>query len=76
LENSGEVEQKDQLYRNLRQLIATYWVLPVVGAFLFVILSGEPSFLKVIFLVSFFYFMITYQVHKNVALCSYKPWSS
>ena len=34
----------------------------VVGAFLLVMLTGDPSLLKSIYLVCFFLFMVTYQV--------------
>lgn len=44
------------------RLLRTYWVLAVVGAFLLVTLTGEPSALKTVYLICFFIFMITYQV--------------
>lgn len=62
MESPDQVAHRAQAYEGLRQLIATYWVLLVVGAFLLVIMSGDPSFLKTIYLVFFFIFMITYQV--------------
>jgi hypothetical protein len=49
-------------------MLRTYWVLAVVGAFLLVTLTGEPSALKTVYLVGFFIFMITYQVRGVVRL--------
>ena len=49
-------------YTSLKRLLSTYWVLAVVGAFLLVILTGQPSLLKTVYLVFFFIFLITYQV--------------
>lgn len=43
-------------------LLSKYWVLVVVAAFLFVFLSGEPNLFKMIYLIFFFVFLITYQV--------------
>ena len=48
---------------SLKLLLSTYWVLVVVGAFLLVILTGQPSLLKTVYLIFLFVFLITYQVH-------------
>ena len=61
LETPEHLRQRAQLYEGLRQVIATYWVLLVVGAFLLVFLSGDPSFFKAIYVFFFFIFMISYQ---------------
>ena len=50
------------LYRDLLLVMRTYWVLAVVGAFLLVILVGEPSVLKSVYLLFLFIFFIFYQV--------------
>ena len=53
---------RSHFYTSLKLLFSTYWVLVVVGAFLLVILTGQPSLLKTIYLIFFFVFLITYQV--------------
>ena len=53
---------RSKIYSSIVRLLRTYWVLAVVGAFLLVTLTGEPSALKIIYLIFFFIFMITYQV--------------
>ena len=53
---------RSKIYLSVQRLLRTYWVLAVVGAFLLVTLTGEPSALKTVYLVCFFIFMITYQV--------------
>ena len=58
-------------YAGLVQLMGTYWVLAVVGAFLLVILTGDPGFLKTVYLVWFFYLIMTYQVHTYMYVCVY-----
>ena len=55
-------EQVSRTYEGLVQLVGTYWVLFVVAAFLMVMLMGDPGLLKTVYVVFFFYFMITYQV--------------
>ena len=63
LSGSTEVKKaRSRFYSSIYCLLCTYWVVVVVGAFLLVILTGEPSALKCVYLVSFFLFMITYQV--------------
>ena len=54
---------RSHFYVSLKLLLSTYWVLVVVGAFLLVILTGQPSLLKTVYLIFFFVFLITYQVH-------------
>lgn len=56
------ISERAKLYEGLRQLIATYWVLVVMGSFLLVILLGDPSLFKVVYLIFFFLFLIIYQV--------------
>lgn len=51
-----------RLYVFLEEILSTYWVLAVVGAFLLVTLPGDPSLLKTVYLIFFFVFLITYQV--------------
>ena len=53
---------RSHFYKSLKLLLSTYWVLVVVGAFLLVILIGQPSLLKTVYLIFFFVFLITYQV--------------
>lgn len=55
-------EARAKIYSSILNVIRTYWVIAVVGAFLLVILTGEPSALKTVYLVCFFIFLITYQV--------------
>lgn len=59
---------RSKIYLSIQRLLRTYWVLAVVGAFLLVTLTGEPSALKTVYLVCFFIFMITYQVRGVVTL--------
>ena len=65
-EADGKVSQSElarsKIYSSLEQLLRTYWVLVVVGAFLLVFLSGDPSLLKTVYLIFFFVFLVTYQV--------------
>ena len=42
----------------------TYWILVVVGAFLLVILVGNPSLLKSVYVAFFFVFLLLYQVRE------------
>ena len=61
----GRLEHTDErvsLTEGLKQLVGTYWVLMVVVAFLLVLMLGDPGLLKTVYLIFFFYFMITYQV--------------
>ena len=53
---------RSHFYTSLKLLLSTYWVLVVVGAFLLVILTGQPSLLKTVYLIFFFVFLIIYQV--------------
>ena len=53
---------RSHFYMSLKLLLSTYWVLVVVGAFLLVILTGQPSLLKTVYLIFFFVFLIIYQV--------------
>ena len=63
LSGSTEVKKaRSRLYSSIYHLLCTYWVVVVIGAFLLVVLIGEPSVLKCVYLVGFFLFMITYQV--------------
>ena len=65
LSGSADHEAKkarSQLYSSGYRLLCTYWVVVLVGAFLLVMLAGEPSLLKCVYLVFFFLFMVTYQV--------------
>lgn len=55
-------EAHSQVYASVYRLLCTYWVVVVVGAFLIVMLTGQPSVLKCVYLVCFFLFMVTYQV--------------
>ena len=57
-------EARLAIYYSMIRLLRTYWVLAVVGAFLLVTLTGEPSALKSVYLIFFFIFMITYQVRE------------
>ena len=50
------------LYRDLLLVMRTYWVLAVVSAFLLVILVGEPSVIKSVYLLFLFIFFLFYQV--------------
>ena len=50
------------LYMQLKLLLTSYWILVVVLAFVLVILAGEPSILKSVYLVFFFVFLLLYQV--------------
>ncbi len=62
---SVEIQQREKdmgKYKGLLQLVGTYWVLAVMGAFLLVFLSGEPGLLKTVYLIFFFYLILTYQV--------------
>lgn len=65
MDPSVEIQQRTMAmdrYKGLLQLVGTYWILAVVGAFLLVFLSGEPGFLKTVYLIFFFYLILTYQV--------------
>ena len=57
---------RSHFYMSLKLLLSTYWVLVVVGAFLLVILTGQPSLLKTVYLVFFFVFLIIYQVRSMI----------
>ena len=50
------------LYLELKLLLTSYWILVVVLAFVLVILTGEPSILKSVYLIFFFIFLFLYQV--------------
>ena len=66
MESPEHIRQRAELYKGLWQLVATYWILVVVGAFLLVTMTGDPSFFKLVYLLFFFYFMITYQVRVGI----------
>ena len=57
---------RSHFYVSLKLLLSTYWVLVVVGAFLLVILTGQPSLLKTVYLIFLFVFLITYQVRSMI----------
>lgn len=72
IESPEILRQRAALYEGLRQLIATYWVLVVVGSFLLVILVGDPSLFKVVYLFFFFTFLVIYQVcGVSVCVCAH-----
>ena len=50
-----------------------YWVIVTVGAFLLVILVGEVTLFKAVFMIFFLLFIFTYEVNKRLGiyfLCS------
>ena len=50
------------LYAEAYLVLSTYWIIVVLGAFLMVILIGDPSALKSVYLLCLFIFFIIYQV--------------
>ena len=59
-----------ELYTEAYVVLSTYWILVVLGAFLMVILIGDPSALKSVYLLCLFIFFIIYQVFlKCIFVC-------
>jgi hypothetical protein len=55
----------DWLYKYLQKVFMDYWALAIVMAFLLVILAGNPSILKSVYIVFLFIFLTTYQIFKS-----------
>ncbi len=58
-----------KLYAEVYLGLTTYWIVVVLGAFLVVILVGQPSVLKTVYLVFLYVFFLIYQVSNHLYEC-------
>ena len=64
--DAAETSTVSILYAEIYLALTTYWVVAVLGAFLLVILVGQPSVLKTVYLAALFVFFLFYQVKNKV----------
>ncbi len=74
-ETPEQAHQRAATVKVLKKLVGRYWIIMVAGAFLLVSMSGDPGFIKTIYMLFFFFFMLSYQVsdrkHSNIILNQY-----
>lgn len=51
-----------KLFLEVYAMLKTYWIVVVLASFLLVILVGQPSALKAVYLISLYIFLLFYQV--------------
>ncbi|KAL5467471.1 hypothetical protein EMCRGX_G031697 [Ephydatia muelleri] len=61
----GGTDFSSHLYSTVFQLLSAYWIVLVFGAFLLAIMAGEPSWLKVVYIVVFYISLLIYQLFRS-----------
>ena len=65
MQKSGGVDESAAMASTLQHLLSACGALVVLGAFLLVILVGEPSCLKIVYMVVFYISLLIYQVRMH-----------